>query len=64
MDEMSFANRLAFVQSATSDVKLSANGDYCVDYNKGVIYGIKASTQTSATSGAYKIRTAYVTTTT
>lgn len=61
MDEMSFVERLAFVRSASSDVRLSANGDYCVDYNKGVIYGIKASTQSTATSGAYKIRTPYIT---
>lgn len=54
MDEMSFAEKLAFVSSQSSDVRLSANGDYCVDYRKGVLYGIKASTQVTLTSAAYK----------
>lgn len=53
MDEMSFAERLAYVASAASNVFLSANGDYCVDYRKGTLYGIKASTQSTLTSAAY-----------
>ena len=33
----------------------TANGQYFVDYNKGVLYGKKASTQTTLTSTAYKV---------
>ena len=32
-----------------------ANGDYCIDYRTGMIYGKKASTQVSLTSAAYKV---------
>lgn len=31
-----------------------ANGTYCVDYRTGTLYGVKASTQTSLSSVAYK----------
>lgn len=33
-----------------------ANGDYCVDYVNGLIYGKKASTETTLTSVSYKIQ--------
>lgn len=33
-----------------------SQGDYCVDYVNGLIYGIKASTTTTLTSTAYKIQ--------
>lgn len=32
-----------------------SNGEYCVDYRTGAIYGVKASTQTSLTSTSYKV---------
>ena len=31
------------------------NGQYCVDYRHGTIYGVKASTQSTLTSAAYKV---------
>lgn len=46
---------------STSEGRASAittgfsNGDYCVDYAHGIIYGVKASTQSTLTSGAYSI---------
>jgi len=33
------------------------NGQYCVDYRTGAIYGVKASAQTTLTSTSYKIET-------
>jgi hypothetical protein len=33
-----------------------ANGEYCVDYSKGIIYGKKASTTNTLTSTTYKIK--------
>lgn len=48
LDEASFADRLA---KMTADL---SNGQYRVDYAKGVLYGIKASTQTSLASATYK----------
>lgn len=33
-----------------------SNGQYCVDYSKGLIYGVKASTGTSLTAAAYKVK--------
>lgn len=35
-----------------------ANGEYCVDYAKGVIYAVKADTGTSLTAATYKIKQA------
>lgn len=35
-----------------------SNGEYCVDYAKGVIYGVKADTGTSLTATTYKIKQA------
>ena len=32
-----------------------SNGDYCVDYSTGTIYGVKTSTQVTLTSTAYKV---------
>lgn len=37
-----------------------SNGDYCVDYSNGIIYGKKASTQVTLTSTAYKYSAASV----
>lgn len=62
LDGLSFAERLSKVQTLVAGVKTAqangvttamANGDYVVDYRKGVLYGKKASTQTSLTSAAY-----------
>lgn len=64
LDGLSFANRLSTVQTLVANVKTAqangvttamANGDYVVDYRKGVLYGKKASTQTSLTSAAYTV---------
>jgi len=38
-----------------------SNGQYCVDYRRGVIYGKKTSAQTSLTATAYKVPDADVT---
>lgn len=63
LDELSFAARLTKVQSLVGNLKTAqaggvttamANGDYVVDYRKGILWGLKASTQTSLTSTAYK----------
>lgn len=35
-----------------------ANGEYCVDYRSGTIYGVKATTTSSLTSTTYKINQA------
>lgn len=64
LDGLSFADRLSTVQTLVANVKTAqangvatamANGDYVVDYRKGVLYGKKASTQTSLTSAAYTV---------
>jgi len=47
----SWADKLSTITANFND------GDYCVDYATGVIYGVKASTVTSLTSVAYTIRT-------
>lgn len=63
LDELSFAARLTKIQSLVAALKTAqangvttamANGDYVVDYRKGILWGLKASTQTSLTSAAYK----------
>lgn len=43
--------------------KTLANGEYCVDYASGVVYGRKASTATALTGLTYKIRKAVTDTT-
>lgn len=48
-DSRSYSDRLANITSGFS------NGDYCVDYRNGIIYGVKASTQTSLTATSYEI---------
>lgn len=48
LDEASWSVRMAAIGA-----KL-ANGEYYIDYFKGVIYGKKTSTQSTLTSGAYK----------
>lgn len=47
-DEMTWANRLAYL---TADL---TNGQYRVDYGKGIIYGKKASNQISLANATYK----------
>lgn len=47
-----WANKLAAV---TADL---ANGEYCVDYRSGTVYGVKATTTSSLTSTTYKINKA------
>lgn len=63
LDALSFANRLTKIQSLVGALKTAqangvttamANGDYVVDYRKGILWGLKASTQASLTSAAYK----------
>jgi len=63
LDGLSFANRLTTLNTLVAAQKRAqaggvvtpmANGDYVVDYRKGIIWGLKASTQTSLTSAAYK----------
>ena len=63
LDRLSFAVRLTTLQAlvgaqktaqAGGTVTAMANGDYVVDYRKGIIWGLKASTQTTLTSTAYK----------
>jgi len=49
LDQTTFANRLASITSGFT------NGQYTVDYASGTLYGVKATTQTSLASAAYKI---------
>jgi len=49
VDASSWASRLAAITTGFT------NGQYCVDYAKGVLYGVKASTQVSLTAATYKI---------
>lgn len=51
LDGVAGSERATFITSGMS------NGDYCVDYAHGVIYGKKASTQTSLASTTYKVKT-------
>lgn len=51
-DQVSWSKRLAYI--IESGV-LTTNGQYCVDYAHGIIYGIKASTQTTLTATTYKV---------
>jgi len=53
-DEFDF-NSAADRANAIKEAVLDTNGKYCVDYSSGVIYILKASTQTSLTSTAYTI---------
>jgi hypothetical protein len=53
LDGVSWSARLTAITSGLS------NGEYVVDYQKGILYGKKASTQTSLTSTAYLIRIGY-----
>lgn len=48
-DATSWATRVSAITNGF------ANGEYCVDYAHGIIYGVKASTQVSLTSTAYNI---------
>lgn len=47
---------LAGTTRASSITSGFTNGQYAVDYERGVIYGVKASTATTLTSTAYKIK--------
>ena len=49
LDNVSWASRLSTLTAGL------ANGEYVVDYSKGILYGKKASTQTSLASGAYNV---------
>lgn len=49
LDEVAWADRLSAICANFS------NGDYCVDYSKGILYGKKASTQASLASATYKV---------
>lgn len=66
MDTMTFAERFAFLQngfpgqSSFSQGLLTTAGQYCVDYDKGVIYGLKASTQGTLTGTSYKSPTSAI----
>lgn len=48
-DCTTWATRLSAVTAGFS------NGQYCVDYAHGIVYGVKASTQVSLTSAAYSV---------
>lgn len=48
LDNVSWSSRLSAITSGL------ANGEYVVDYKKGVIYGKKASTQTTLTACTYQ----------
>jgi len=50
-DSSSWAARLV-----TAGTYLTTNGQYFVDYKQGIIYGRKASSQATATAGAYRIQ--------
>lgn len=63
LDRLAFATRLTTLQALVTSLKTAqaggvatamANGDYVVDYRKGILWGLKASTQTTLTSAAYK----------
>jgi len=49
MDNVPWATRLAALTANLT------NGQYVVDYSKGILYGKKASTQTTLTNAAYNI---------
>lgn len=49
VDASSWSSRLSAITSGFT------NGQYCVDYAKGILYGVKASIQVSATATAYKV---------
>lgn len=51
-DVDTWANKLSRVTSGF------ANGEYCVDYRSGTIYGIKTTTTSSLTSASYKVNQA------
>lgn len=59
-----------FADKSTGTAKLQAitagfaNGEYCIDYRTGTVYGKKASTQTSLASVSYKIKVGAVSPTT
>ncbi len=57
LDSMTEVERLVFLAglSSTQLSPFTANGQYFVDYNRGYIYGRKASTQSTLTSAAYSI---------
>lgn len=50
--ENTWANKLSGITSGFS------NGQYCIDYEHGVVYGVKATTTSSLTSTAYSINQA------
>jgi len=50
VDEAAGTNRATVITGGFS------NGDYCVDYSKGIIYGKKTSTTTTLASTSYKIK--------
>lgn len=50
LDEVAWADRLSTLTAGL------ANGEYVVDYTNGILYGKKASTQTSLASAAYKVQ--------
>lgn len=48
----SWANKMSYITANLN------NGEYCVDYRSGTIYGVKATTTSSLTSTSYKINQA------
>jgi hypothetical protein len=49
VDATSWASRVAAITAGFT------NGQYCVDYAKGIICGVKASSQTTLTAASYKV---------
>lgn len=57
-DDLTAIERLTVLTSGSGNTIapfFTANGQYFVDYNKGVLYGRKASTQSTLTSAAYSV---------
>jgi hypothetical protein len=52
VDDDTWANKLSAITSGFT------NGQYCIDYRSGTIYGVKATTTSSLTSVTYKINQA------
>lgn len=48
LKDKSWASKLSAITSGF------ANGEYCIDYQNGIIYGVKATTTASLTSTGYK----------
>lgn len=57
------ADRLSGTRKAVLITENFADGEYCVDYRTGTLYGVKASTTTALTTVTYKVSTSLTSTT-